>query len=99
MSAILASARASEIDWAAPDCVKWFLYNFADAATILVPEWQTRSLKRGLRGDNQSGVFHAKVVSRYANEFHGAGISRELAKVVRNCYKADGINLGVVPSL
>lgn len=39
VSMIFELARAGEIDWAAPLCVGWFLYDFKDAAIISIPEW------------------------------------------------------------
>lgn len=41
VAAILAFTRASGIDWAAPDCLKWSLYDFVDEITIYVLEWQS----------------------------------------------------------
>lgn len=38
VAAPFAFALLSKVHWAAPDCVVWFLYDFVDAAIILVPE-------------------------------------------------------------
>lgn len=76
MSAVMAFARAGEVDWTAPDCFGCFLYAFADPA-IIFAEWQTQSLKRDLRRDTLPGVVHAEVESRYVSEFRDADMSRE----------------------
>lgn len=64
VSVILAFARAGETDWTPRCCPVWFLYDFADATIISVPEWQVESLKRALCGDAVHGVVHAKVAFR-----------------------------------
>lgn len=96
VSAILAFARSGEADWALPDGVRWFLYDFRDAAIISVPEWETENLKRCLRGVTLSGVIRAKLVSRYLEAFSDAGMSRELVEVVWVCYKVDSIDLNEI---
>lgn len=75
VSVVLAFARAAGIDWAAPNCVGLLLYKFKDAAIISVFEWQTKSLKWGLRGDTLPGVDYVKVVSRYVEVFVDACMS------------------------
>lgn len=72
---ILAFARLVKMDWAAPDCVEWFPYEFTDSAITLVLEWHTKSLKHGLRGDALPEVVHAKAALRYVEGFRGAGMS------------------------
>lgn len=88
VSAILASARAGKTDCAAPEYMGWFLYVFTDATTILVPEWQTKSLKRGLCCNAASGVVHTKVIFRYVEDFRDDSMSRVLAKEAWSRYKA-----------
>lgn len=65
VSEILAFWHAGNDDKAAFDFVKWFPYDFKDAAIVSIPDWQTKSMKRGLRGDSLPRVAHAKVVLRY----------------------------------
>lgn len=93
VSVILAFTGAGEIDWAAPDFVGWYAYDFKDAAIILVPEWQTKSLKQGLLGEALPGVVHEKLAPRGVKEFRYAAMSRELAEAVWSCYKANGTGL------
>lgn len=69
------------------------MYGFKDAAIISVLEWQTKRLKRVLRGDSLPGVVYAKVVLRYVIEFCYASMSCQLVKAVWSRYKADGIYL------
>lgn len=74
---ISAFERAGEIKWTAPDCVGWFLYNFAGTSTISVPEWQAEKLRRGLRGSALLGVAHAKVAPCYVESFRDVGITEQ----------------------
>lgn len=99
VAAILAFARVGVTDWAAPDCVGMVLYASAEVSIIFVPEWQTKSLKRGLRGDTLPGVVHSKVALRFVEEFCDAGISPEFAKAMRACYDATVTDLREIPSL
>lgn len=80
MAATIAFARLGGIDWAALNCVGWFLYDFADATIKSVPEWETKSLQRDLRGDSLPRVIHANVAQGYGGEFRDAGMSREFAE-------------------
>lgn len=41
--AILVFARSVEINYTTPNCPGWFLYIFADAIFVPVPEWQAES--------------------------------------------------------
>lgn len=45
VAVIFPFACADEIACTAPDCLGWFLYDFLDVTNVLVPEWQTKSLK------------------------------------------------------
>lgn len=87
---ILAFARAGKIDWTAPDCVSWFFYSFADTAIFSVPEWQDKMSKEDLCGNTLPGVALAKVAFHFLKEFCSVPVSRELAKAMWACYKADG---------
>lgn len=77
VAAILAFALAGEIDWTAPDCLRWFLYDVAYVTIVCVPEWLANSLKRALRGYLLPGTEHAKVVPRFVVVFRDVGMSRE----------------------
>lgn len=43
VAAILFFACLGEMNWSAPDCKGWFVYDFVDAAIITDTEWQTKS--------------------------------------------------------
>lgn len=81
VAAISVSARAYKIDWTAPDCMRWFIPDFTDGTNIFVPEWEAKCLKRGLCGDDFSGVVHARVASCYVDKCRDANMSHEYAKV------------------
>lgn len=53
------------------------------------------SLKRLRPGDTLPKTARAKAVTRYAEEFHDAGMNREFANAVWACYRADGTSLEV----
>lgn len=82
MAAILDFARTSEISWTVPDFLGWFMSGFADMTIISVPEWQAKRPKRRIRGDALSGPAHAKVVSRYPEDYLDASMSRESAEAI-----------------
>lgn len=88
VAAILAFARADKIDYMVPDCLGWFLYEFADATIISVPEWRASSANRRPRGDAPPGSAFAKAVSFYVEMFCDAGMSQEFLKAVWVRYKA-----------
>lgn len=75
VAAIIAFASAGEIDWTAPNFVGWFLYDSVDAATTSIPEWQTKSLKRGFCGSAIPKVANAKVAPDYLKNTRDAGMS------------------------
>lgn len=56
-------------------------------------------MKQGFCGDVVYKVVHAKVATRFVEEFCDAGMSREFAKAIRARYKVDGIELKDIPSL
>lgn len=74
------------------------LYDFANAAIVLDPKWQARTLKRGLHGSTLPKVVHANAAPCSVDEFRDADMSREFAKVVLGCYKADSNNLNEILS-
>lgn len=82
VAAILACARAGEFVRTAPDCLGWFLNDFADATSISSPELQAKSLKRELRGDVLLGVVPAKITSHSIDEFRNVDISQEYAETL-----------------
>lgn len=94
----LVVARVGDIHWATPDREGGFLYYFADATTISIPDWQTESLKRDLRGSALHGAVHVEVAPRYVEVFCGAGMSREFGEEVWACYKAGDFDLKTNPS-
>lgn len=66
---------------------------------IHVPKKLGRGSKRGLNGDAILVFVHVKVVLSWVEEFRGAGMSRELAKVVAAHYKTDSTDLEKVSFL
>lgn len=99
VSAILAFERAGEIDWSAPDCLGWFLYDFADATIFPVPELRAKSLTRELRDNALPGVVYAKVALRYVDVLRDVTMSRKFAEAVWKRYKADDTDLRDISSL
>lgn len=61
VAAILVFARFGKVDCTTPVCLGWFLYDFTNAAIVFVPEWKTKSLIHGPRGDALPEAVHAKV--------------------------------------
>lgn len=43
---VLSFARADKTDCIVPDCLSWFLYDFANVTIIILLEWQAKSSKR-----------------------------------------------------
>lgn len=56
-------------------------------------------MRQGLCSDVAPGRIHAKVASRYVEEFHDVGMSRVLTEAVWARYKADGTDLKYITSL
>lgn len=76
------------------------MYYFSNAAIILVSEWQTKCLKRGLRCQTLLGVVYVEVASCCGEGFCDAGMSRGfVVKAVYARHKADGIYFKEIPSL
>lgn len=96
---ILAFASAGETDWTAHDCLVWVFYDFEEATIVSVLKRQAKSLNWELREDLLPGIVHAKVAPHCFDKFRDGGMSRENAKVVWACYKADGTDLRETPSL
>lgn len=99
VAALSAFARAGKIDQTVPDCLAWFLNDFADATIISVPEWQAKISKLGSCGIFFPGPVYTKVVSRFVEEFLDAGMSREFFKAVWARCMADGTGMETTPSL
>lgn len=59
VAALLAFARLGEVDWAAPNAVGWFIYDFSDAVIVSVPEWRAAGFKRGRCGKTVLAVLHS----------------------------------------
>lgn len=78
----MASARAGKTDWTAHNGFGWFLYDFADVTVISVTKWQTKSSKRGLRGDALLAVLHVEISHIYVDKFDDGGMSGKYAKTV-----------------
>lgn len=53
-----------EIDRSDSEALGWYLYSFAMAMKIAVPECKADGAKRGRHGDSLPGVEHLKVVPR-----------------------------------
>lgn len=63
MSTLLSYARMNEIGWSEREAFTWYLYNFAMAMIIAVPERMADGSKRACYGNALFGAMHPKAVS------------------------------------
>lgn len=64
-----------------------YLYDFASAMIIAIPEWKAEGFRRGRHGHTLPGAVNSRVVSRYVKEFRKSSRKRAFSEAVWNRFK------------